>query len=301
MPRNSELGLPVPDTDDDGNGPIYQPKLAMDLAKSAAAACRTCGKKFVKGEPRMAAIFTTFNHDGGHWYDSTTNYYYHVKCGCANTNFTKNVTVKEIHGLSAMPKKEQDMVKKAFPTKLATAKAVAKPKAQPKVVAKRPAGADDTCFLSKVARKASSGSAKPGTIPAGSGVNPSLFDSKKAVVSAWTNDKLKKLLKSNDQSQTGNKQVLIAKCAFGLAYGKLPRCPECHGGTIKFRVLDENGELASLTTLYGGASGKDEEEGKAAAGTKLFYCSGYFDDDEKVECEWQGDSVDFENFDSGDA
>lgn len=302
MPLASELGLPIPDVDDEGNGPIYPPSLRMDLAKSSAAACRSCGKKFVKGDPRIACIFNSFGQGGGwegSWYDSTTSYYYHVKCGC--DRFKKHFTISEVGALSSVPKKEQDMVKKAFPKTLPKAKAKPEPKAsvqgkakaESTLIAKRPAAAEHSeAPTKKVARARGSGGAA-GSVAAGTGLNNSNFVSKTTEISGWSNDKLKKLLKANDQSQTGNKQVLIAKCAFGMVFGKLPRCPECHGGRIKFRLSGENGDLASLTALYGGASAKDHDEDKTVADKQVYYCSGYFDDDEKVECHWQSSSVVF--------
>lgn len=129
MPLASELGLPIPDVDDEGNNPIYPPRLSMELAKSSAAACRKCGTKFAKGDPRMALSFNSYSgHSGGegYWYDSTTTYFFKVKCGI--DKFKQHFTVSEIGGLNSMPKKEQDMVKKAFPKALPKAKAKASPK-----------------------------------------------------------------------------------------------------------------------------------------------------------------------------
>merc|ERR1712151_643545 len=62
------------------------------------------------------------------------------------------------------------------------------------------------------------------------------FEAKRELLQSWTNDKMKALLKANDQSRSGNKAVLMAKCADGMAFGKLPRCPKCFGGKIKFRL-----------------------------------------------------------------
>merc|ERR1711907_498967 len=123
-----------------------------------------------------------------------------------------------------------------------------------------------------------------------------IFEDKKQEVTSWTNDKLKKLLKANDQSQTGNKAGLVAKCAFGLAFGKLPRCPACFGGKIKFRLNDGKGELASLVTLYGGASQNDKAEDTDGSDKRVFFCNGYHDDDQKVDCDWQSDSVECESW-----
>merc|ERR1719330_988505 len=114
---------------------IYPPALVMDTAKSCAAACRTCKAKFAKGDPRMGIVFNA--SDGTYFYDSTTTWYYHVKCGC--DKFKQHFMLSEVRNLKDMPKKEQDVVKKAFPAK-AKAKAKAEPKAkgkaEPKVKAK---------------------------------------------------------------------------------------------------------------------------------------------------------------------
>jgi len=109
---------------------------------------------------------------------------------------------------------------------------------------------------------------------------------------------LKKALKANDQSQTGNKAALVCKVAFGKAFGKSPRCPTCFGGKVKFRLTGENGKLVSLATLYGGSTKEVEDDKKNAdmADKMLYYCTGYFDDDEKVDCEWQSNSVELDNW-----
>lgn len=125
------------------------------------------------------------------------------------------------------------------------------------------------------------------------------LEEKKALFAGWTNDKLKNLLKENDQSRTGNKAALVAKCAYGAAFGKLGRCPTCFGGKIKFRLPNAEGKLYSLTTLFGGATKeKEEEEAKEQTDDvkRRFYCTGYFDDDTKIECDWQADTVDHENW-----
>jgi len=59
------------------------------------------------------------------------------------------------------------------------------------------------------------------------------------------------------------------------------------------------GKLYSLTTLFGGATKeKEEEEAKEQTDDvkRRFYCTGYFDDDTKIECDWQADTVDHENW-----
>jgi len=108
---------------------------------------------------------------------------------------------------------------------------------------------------------------------------------------------MKALLKANDQSRSGNKAVLLAKCADGSAFGKLPRCPTCHGGKIKFRLPGPAGQLCSVFQISGGAYGQDKEDDMkqgAATQKKRYYCTGFHDDDEKVECQWQADKVDRE-------
>merc|ERR1712150_56217 len=129
--------------------------------------------------------------------------------------------------------------------------------------------------------KLNGGNSKDVSIPSNTGLDTSIFDAKKDEIASWTNDKLKKQLKANDQSQSGNKASLIAKCAFGRAFGKLPRCPKCFGGKVKFRLNDGEGQLASLVAMYGGASAKDKEEEPADGEKKAFFCTGYVDDDEK--------------------
>lgn len=127
------------------------------------------------------------------------------------------------------------------------------------------------------------------------------FEKHRMKLRGWTTDKLKSLLKTNDQSRTGNKAVLLAKCADGEAFGKLPRCPRCHGGKIKFRLPGPDGTLQSLFHLYGGAYGKDkvdDQKEDRLRTKKRFYCTGFVDDDDKVECVWQSDKVARENWTS---
>merc|ERR1712196_124157 len=100
----SELGLPIPDPEDNPESPmIYEPRLTMDLAKSSAAACRTCKAKFAKGDPRMGIIFNAYSE--GIFFDSTTTWWYHVKCGC--DKFKPHFQLSEVKNLNTMPKKEQ--------------------------------------------------------------------------------------------------------------------------------------------------------------------------------------------------
>merc|ERR1719310_1480964 len=75
-------------------------------------------------------MFNAFSDQmGGRFFDSVTTWYYHVKCGC--DKFKQHFALSEVRNLKDMPKKEQDMVKKAFPGK-AKAKAKVEPKAKAK-------------------------------------------------------------------------------------------------------------------------------------------------------------------------
>lgn len=120
------------------------------------------------------------------------------------------------------------------------------------------------------------------------------FEAHRSKFSSWTGKELEALLKANDQSRSGNKACLVAKCADGATYGKLPRCPTCFGGKIKFRLPGPDGELTSVFRLYGGAYGEDkitDQKEDELKEKKRYYCTGYFDDDQKVECDWQADEV----------
>ena len=72
---------------------------------------------------------------------------------------------------------------------------------------------------------------------------------------------LKEVLLKNDQARTGNKKVLVAKCAQGKLLGAIPRCPSCFGGRPTFDIK-----------------------------TGIYSCSGYMQDDKFKNC--------FEKFDS---
>ena len=45
---------------------------------------------------------------------------------------------------------------------------------------------------------------------------------------------LKEELKANDQARSGAKGDLVAKIADGRLLGKIPRCPSCFGGRLRF-------------------------------------------------------------------
>jgi len=123
------------------------------------------------------------------------------------------------------------------------------------------------------------------------------FEAQKEAIQGWSNDKLKKMLQANDQSRSGNKALLVSKCADGIVFGKLPRCPKCYGGKIKFRLPGSDGSLVSLFRLFGGAYGEDKENDEREdqiSTRKRYYCTGFFDDDAKQDCDWQADSVERE-------
>lgn len=61
----------------------------------------------------------------------------------------------------------------------------------------------------------------------------SFLDLKKELNEKST-DELKKALKANDQTCTGNKGDLIEKVADGIVLGKTPRCTHCYGGKLRF-------------------------------------------------------------------
>lgn len=86
---------------------------------------------------------------------------------------------------------------------------------------------------------------------------------------SWTIPELKELLEANDQLKGGNKATLVARCADGKLYGRLPRCPRCGGGKLK--------------VWYESMSGHD--------GHGWYLCPGYYDDDEYVKCDFVGIDV----------
>lgn len=48
-------------------------------------------------------------------------------------------------------------------------------------------------------------------------------------------EKLKEILLANNQTKTGNKSQLAEKCADGELLGRIPSCPECGGGKLRFK------------------------------------------------------------------
>jgi len=86
------------------------------------------------------------------------------------------------------------------------------------------------------------------------------FKKKKQEISASTTDKMKSMLKFNDQISTGNKPELIARVAETMVLGGVPRCPECGGGRPKF----QNG---------------------------YYYCPGFMDDTKFLNCDWMSKEI----------
>ena len=66
---------------------------------------------------------------------------------------------------------------------------------------------------------------------------------------------LKEILRFNRQSMTGKKDILFAKVAHGLTFGRIPRCPNCKSGRPYFNLLKGN-----------------------------YKCAGYQDDEDYIEC-----------------
>mmetsp|Transcript_72665 Transcript_72665/g.135779 ORF Transcript_72665/g.135779 Transcript_72665/m.135779 type:complete len:250 (-) Transcript_72665:198-947(-) len=120
------------------------------------------------------------------------------------------------------------------------------------------------------------------------------LDKLRTELTSETLAKLKEILKANDQSRNGNKAVLAARVADGRLYGRLPRCPKCYGGKVKFRLQGAGGAWKSLFRMFGGAYGEDKIDDAKEDNVQKplrYYCTGYYDDDEKVECDWQADKV----------
>ena len=49
-----------------------------------------------------------------------------------------------------------------------------------------------------------------------------------------SNQALKDMLRKNNQSMSGNKTDLLGKVADGKMFGRIPKCPTCHGGRLAF-------------------------------------------------------------------
>lgn len=76
------------------------------------------------------------------------------------------------------------------------------------------------------------------------------IDSKKCTV-----EDLKEILRKNDQKITGSRMELMERVADGELLGKIPRCPKCSGGRLRF----------------------DPEIG-------LYKCPGYYDERNFIHC-----------------
>ena len=75
-------------------------------------------------------------------------------------------------------------------------------------------------------------------------------------------DELKALLRSNGQTTTGAKAELVTRCAEGSVMGRIPSCPMCSGGKLKFD----------------GATG-------------IYKCPGFMDDDQFMPCFFKGADI----------
>ena len=85
-----------------------------------------------------------------------------------------------------------------------------------------------------------------------------------------TVEKLKELLRSNNQKVSGTKRELIERIADCKLYGCMPKCSECN--TAILRVIYENNKK------YG------------HSGVGRYYCPGYYDDEAQFQqCLWTGD------------
>jgi len=155
--------------------------------------------------------------------------------------------------------------KKAAPPakKTAAKKAAAKPAAKKAAKKVAPPAKKAAPPAKKVAAKPAAKSAAKKAAPAKPPAkkNP-LIAAKEEELQGLTLDKLKALLKQNDQVTTGVKGDLIKRIADGMIYGALPRCPLCHGGRLKW----------------------DATKG-------LYYCPGFMDDDVFKACKFQAIQV----------
>ena len=53
-------------------------------------------------------------------------------------------------------------------------------------------------------------------------------------LSKYSSTEMKEILRKNDQTVGGTCEELAAKIADGKILGKIPRCPSCYGGKLKF-------------------------------------------------------------------
>jgi hypothetical protein len=89
-------------------------------------------------------------------------------------------------------------------------------------------------------------------------------------VAGRTGAALKDLLRLNGMKTTGAKRELLDRASDAMAFGALPRCPQCAGGYL--RVAYEGGKFG-----HGGLG--------------LFSCPGSFDDDTFVHCDFTSYNV----------
>ena len=78
---------------------------------------------------------------------------------------------------------------------------------------------------------------------------------KKIASAKMKNTILKGILRYNRQSMSGNKDILFAKVAHGMTFGRIPKCENCQNGRPFFNL----------------ANGK-------------YKCNGYHDDGDYIEC-----------------
>eukprot|EP00406_Dinophysis_acuminata_P035937 CAMPEP_0179378390 /NCGR_PEP_ID=MMETSP0797-20121207/89309_1 /TAXON_ID=47934 /ORGANISM="Dinophysis acuminata, Strain DAEP01" /LENGTH=235 /DNA_ID=CAMNT_0021094457 /DNA_START=52 /DNA_END=759 /DNA_ORIENTATION=- len=209
-----------------------------DVAKTGRSKCKKCRAQIDAGAARLGWTTDGDDHWGSNWG------YFHPACAVLAGRFWKThspVDVRSLKGFDSLPRDQQAAVRDAAASPQRGPAA-----AEAEAPRKRPAGAEDAP-AAKRPRKADKAAAGP---PA------------KAVeeMAKLSTDKLKGLLRANDQIVSGTKGVLVARAADGKAFGALPRCPTCHAGRIKF----EN---------------------------SIYKCPGYMDDDTFVSCTFTADTV----------
>lgn len=114
---------------------------------------------------------------------------------------------------------KKPVVKKPAPKKKIAAEKKAKPEAPQKKQPKREASAKKKAAISVHGYNAT---------------ELEQYKDWKKKLQAKTNAELKEMLKKNDQTCTGTKDDLIEKIADGKVLGKIPRCPSCFGGRLRF-------------------------------------------------------------------
>ena len=81
------------------------------------------------------------------------------------------------------------------------------------------------------------------------------LDQFEAVFSKKSIVELKSILKENNQIQSGSKKDLVDRCSQGKLLGSLPMCSKCSGGKLRFNIK-----------------------------TGQYYCPGYMDDTDFINC-----------------